>query len=440
MYDIITIGSATVDVFANTTSELVKFITPEGENDFIAYPSGSKILINDIDFLIGGGGTNTAVSFSRLGFKTGFLGKLGEDENAYKVLHLLETEHIDFLGTREGQTGYSIILDSIENDRTILTFKGGNNKLRIDEVDFSKLKTKWLYSSSMVGTSFQTLQNIIHHVHENNIKIAFNPSSYQAKQGLDALRFIVERCTVLIMNVEEAKLLLSKKEFQTKTPKELAQALAIVPGLTVVLTNGPSGAVCYHKGEYYSITPSPNLKVVETTGAGDAFASGFVSGLMYSLTIPDSLKLGMIQAENVITSIGAKNILQSKEQVFAQLEHFKGLVSLGTDNTIIHSLKDQARLTEQLVGTHIQHRVSEDLAFKFSNGNKIVSLEELVHTLIFITPDIFATHVHDGTNYFALWIQEAFGLETLANKIRACQDPYEMSKIIQEFLIKTKGE
>ena len=74
MYDVITVGSATVDVFAKTHfSELIKIIDPKGETDLLAFPSGSKILIDDLEFTAGGGGTNTAVALSRLGHKVGFL-------------------------------------------------------------------------------------------------------------------------------------------------------------------------------------------------------------------------------------------------------------------------------------------------------------------------------------------------------------------------------
>ncbi|MGM5481796.1 MAG: carbohydrate kinase family protein, partial [Nanobdellota archaeon] len=199
-------------MFADTTSELVKFITADGEHDFITYPSGSKILISHLDFLIGGGGTNTATSFSRLGLKTGFLGKLGDDENAIKVLNLLDSEGVDFIGGRGGQTGYSIVLDSIEHDRTILTFKGSNNSLR--EHDFGSdniYHTKWIYSSSMVGESFYTLTKLFDKAHEKGIHIAFNPSNYQANKGLEELSNVLEKCTVVVMNLEEAQLLLDRK-------------------------------------------------------------------------------------------------------------------------------------------------------------------------------------------------------------------------------------
>ena len=83
MYDVITVGSATLDVFAKTRfSELIKIIDPKGETDLIAFPSGSKILVDELEFTTGGGGTNTAVAFSRLGHKVAFVGKLGQGTNS----------------------------------------------------------------------------------------------------------------------------------------------------------------------------------------------------------------------------------------------------------------------------------------------------------------------------------------------------------------------
>jgi len=100
MYDVITVGSATVDVFANTNAELITIKNEERTEHLIAYETGAKILINDLEFQIGGGGTNTAVSFSRLGLKTAFLGKIGRGSNAQSVINLLEHENVKFIGPR----------------------------------------------------------------------------------------------------------------------------------------------------------------------------------------------------------------------------------------------------------------------------------------------------------------------------------------------------
>ena len=129
MYDIITVGSATVDVFTKTRfSELIKIIDPKGETDLLAFPSGSKILIDELEFTIGGGGTNTAVALSRLGHRVAFLGKLGEGTNSEFIHKNLKKEKIDQLCAHgKGNAGYSVILDTIEHDRTILTYKGVND-------------------------------------------------------------------------------------------------------------------------------------------------------------------------------------------------------------------------------------------------------------------------------------------------------------------------
>ncbi|HDI02602.1 MAG TPA: carbohydrate kinase family protein, partial [Candidatus Aenigmarchaeota archaeon] len=139
MYDVVTVGSATLDVFVYTELAEIK----RKSEKLIAYPAGSKILIKKLEFMTGGGGTNTAVAFSRLGLKTAYLGKLGNDYSGKKVIEELRREGVDFIGVKgeEDFTAYSVILDSKEHDRTILTYKGITNHLRFEEINKRKLKT-----------------------------------------------------------------------------------------------------------------------------------------------------------------------------------------------------------------------------------------------------------------------------------------------------------
>ena len=148
-FDVVSFGSAVVDAFIRTNlSE---------KSNFISYPIGTKILIKDLKFDVGGGATNTAVAFSRLGLKTGCICKIGDDEQGNDVLELLRKEKIKFLGTQiKAKTGYSVILDSKEKNRTILTYKGVNNEIGLE--DIKKFKTKWLYLSSLLGKSFNIIR------------------------------------------------------------------------------------------------------------------------------------------------------------------------------------------------------------------------------------------------------------------------------------------
>ena len=111
MFDIITVGSSTVDVFAKTKfSELIKIMDTTGETDLLAYPTGCKILIEELEFSTGGGATNTAVSLARLGHKVACISKMGFGSNADKVKNHLKREKIDtslIVQTKNGRTGYS---------------------------------------------------------------------------------------------------------------------------------------------------------------------------------------------------------------------------------------------------------------------------------------------------------------------------------------------
>ncbi|MFC2135770.1 carbohydrate kinase family protein [Bacteroidota bacterium] len=317
MYDVITVGSNTLDVFAKTDSELIEIKSKNSVEELIAYPLGTKILISELDFMIGGGGTNTGVAFARLGLQTGYLGKIGRDENGLKIFKLLKKEKVDFLGTLGDISGYSVILDSIEDDRTILTYKGCNDNLSFREINLPKLKTKWFYFASMMGKSFETIKKIAEYAGKKKIKIAFNASSYLAEKGFSKLKKILENTNVLVLNKEEAELIGGKGEV-----KDLLQRLKLPNMELVVLTNGSKGAYCYDGKKTYFIKPG-KVKIKETTGAGDAFASTFVAGIIMNKKIEDCLRMAAINAESVIQDYGAKNILLSKNALMKKLKQDK---------------------------------------------------------------------------------------------------------------------
>ncbi len=298
MFDIISFGSATIDIFVETG------LKEKGK--FMAYPVGSKIMVKNLRFDTGGGGTNTAVAFARFGLKTGYIGKLDSGIGGKQVLELLKKEKITFLGTIDKNSksvgGYSIILDSKENDRTVLSYKGVNEKINLS--DIKKEKTKWLYLSSFLGTSFETQKKFAKEMHKKGVKIAFNPSEYLIKKK--NLNEILKITEILILNNEEAKIL-------TKN-KNLLKGLKNLGPKIVVITNKNKTTYAYNGKKKYSIIPH-KVKVVERTGAGDAFASGFVAGQITKKSIPESLKLALSESESVIKYFGTKNKLLKRKLI-----------------------------------------------------------------------------------------------------------------------------
>jgi ribokinase len=318
MYDVITCGSAVVDVFVTTHVDNVLF---KGKKE-IAYPLGTKILIKEKHVMVGGGGTNTAASFARLGLKTAFLGCLGKDNDADYILNSLKNDKIEFIGyqTEKFHSGYSVVLDSQNDDRTILTYKGANN-----ELDYSKLKipkTKWIYSSSLVEKSYQTLVKIASYTQKNNILFAFNPSSYQAKLGLKKLSGVLKCTDLLIFNKEEAEELTGLKGDYSVLIKKIVPHLD--KNATLIITDGSKGAVLHNSKtkETLKMIP-PKIKICETTGAGDSFASTYLAYRIMGKDDKTCLIAAMENAKSIISHLGGKNNLLSRKELDKNIKSSK---------------------------------------------------------------------------------------------------------------------
>lgn len=307
MYDVITFGSATFDVFAKTDSELITIKTMKSTEELIAYPSGSKILMKKLEFCVGGGGTNTAVCISKLGLKSAYIGNIGNDEHGRKVVEALKKEGADFLGTvTDDMTNYSIILDSIGEDRTILVYKDASEKLKYDNIDKVKLMSRWFYFCAL---DIKTLEKLADYAKKNNIKVAFNPSNYLCENGSEPLKKILEKTEALILNDEEAKLLVGNGE----TPILLDRLSKFGPKI-VVLTSGNKGADVLYNDIIYNCE-ALKVKVLETTGAGDAFGASFLAGMLLKNSVEQALKLGIANSASVVTKVGPKAGLLSKQEI-----------------------------------------------------------------------------------------------------------------------------
>jgi len=298
VYDVIVVGGATVDCFVDTGKNLFK-----PTKDVIKFPFGSKVLLQNVQFYSGGGATNISVGLARMGLKVGCVCKIGKDHNAEMILQDLAKEDVDtnLVVKKEGRTGFAVILDARGHDRTILIFKGSNDLLRFSEI--KKRDTQWFYLCTMLGTSFKTLEKLADYAMKKKIRIAFNPSEYLAKRGYDYLDRILHRTEVLILNREEAMLLSKKKDI-----KEILSTLRGFGAHVCVITNGDKEIHAYDGNHFYQVKPHPT-KVVETTGAGDAFGSGFLSAYIKKKDINFALKVGLVNSESVIQHYGAKNKL-----------------------------------------------------------------------------------------------------------------------------------
>ncbi|MBW2965148.1 carbohydrate kinase family protein [Candidatus Woesearchaeota archaeon] len=310
-YDVVCVGSATIDAFVRLPVDLASI------------KHGSKVLIDEIDILTGGGGTNVAVGLARLGLKAGFIGEVGNDLSAGIISRELDREGVDFLVKEHSRhkTAFSVILEAKGKDRSILVHKGASSFLHANEIP-RNLRTDWYYFGSMMGASFETMLRIARIAKRTSTNVFFNPSSYMVEQGVDFLRDAIEASKIILMNKEEAQVLLKDRSSDVR---KLLKGLKELGPEICIITDGSKGVHVFDGRQFYSGTPN-KLKPVDTTGAGDAFGTGFLAGwiMKSSSPVPEriraAIKLGMCESESVIMYTGAKTGLLTRKKALSAMK------------------------------------------------------------------------------------------------------------------------
>ena len=307
-YDVITFGAGSMDIYAKSKKFLAK-----GKD--ICVPVGSKNEVEDIMMFSGGGGTNASATFAKQGLKTGYCGQVGNDcfgDLIIKELGELRINTKLILRTKDKPTNVSVFLASPGRDRTILVYRGASDELSKKDIPWSKIKqAKWFYLAPFSGKLTNLTNDLVDFAKKNKIKVAFNPGYSQLTLPRPVLKRILSKVDVLILNKKEAaQLAIGKKN----------------KGITVI-TKGADGVDIFD-GKYAYSANSLGLKVVDTTGAGDAFGSGFIAGLIQKNDIIFAIQLAMANSGYNITKWGAKDGLLKKGQNWPKVGVKKELIKI----------------------------------------------------------------------------------------------------------------
>lgn len=311
-YDVITFGSALLDVFIKSPEIKVgkskDVYTPEA----LLLPYGVKVDVSELTICSGGGGTNAAVGFTRLGLKTAIVARCGWDLAGKTVRQEIKKEGVydDLLIQLEGEkTDYSTIIRGPDGNRTLLVWRGGT-RLERSVINFKKLNSFWFYIASLEG-NLELLANLVDYAKENHIKVALNPGLREIEQKT-ALLEIARKVDVFIVNKEEAQRLVGMTEDKQSL---FGQMCFYLPKTIAVVTDGPNGAMACVSKKGCLIMEAAQTKVVEQTGAGDAFGSGLVAGLAKGWEIEKAMKLGVGNGGSVVSKVGAKAGLIKESEV-----------------------------------------------------------------------------------------------------------------------------
>jgi ribokinase len=308
-FDIITIGSALLDIYLRS-DEFKKIPSGDFEGGVaLCEAYGGKVEVKDVEVTTGGGGTNNAVSYARKGFKVATIIEMGKDLVAATIKEELRREGVDLsfvVEEEDEETGLSSIMVSSDGGRAIAVYRGASKMLTETDIPWERLETEWLHISSL-GGQVELLHELLRFAREKGIKVVANPG----KSEIEALRDrggvdVFKGVEVLLLNREEAQML-TKIEFDKE---EVWREQNLVGPRIVVTTDGVDGGkVCVEgKSIFYK---AEKVVVVEETGAGDAFGSGLVAGLMRGKDIETAIAWGKRQAARVVQFMGPKKGLMS---------------------------------------------------------------------------------------------------------------------------------
>ncbi|MCD8508328.1 MAG: carbohydrate kinase family protein [Candidatus Pacebacteria bacterium] len=320
--DFLAIGDTVVDAFIELQDAEVHCDIDSAACK-ISMTWGDKIPYRDVHVVYAvGNSPNASVSAARLGLSSGIMTHLGTDQDGDDSVAALErdgvlTEYI----TRDPdhKTNYHYVL-SFNAERTILI---KHEKFTYDlarQVAGKKLP-KWIYFSSVGEHGLPYHHDIVQWVTDNNIKMAFQPGTFQISLGSEKLKDVYAASEVFFCNVEEPQRILNT---ETRDLPTLLKGIHALGPKIVFITDGPEGAYAYdsHHQEMWFMPIYPDPKPpVERTGAGDAFSSTATAALAAGKSVREAIMWGPINSMNVVQHIGAQAGLLSRDELLKYLEN-----------------------------------------------------------------------------------------------------------------------
>jgi ribokinase len=311
--DFLAIGDIVIDAFIKLQDAEIEI---ENGVKMLEMRFGEKIPYESVKVVKAvGNSPNAAVSAARLGLSSAIMTHVGNDDFGKECIDAVKENGVinDYITIENGKTtNYHYVL-SFQAERTILI---KHEKYNYDlKKQTEGLIPKWVYFSSVGEDSMQYHSDIASWVSENNIKMAFQPGTFQISLGTEKLADIYAATEIFVCNVEEAQKILGT---QSTDVKELMKSIHRFGPKIVCITDGPNGAYAYDsytdEAWFQPIYPDPKPPV-ERTGAGDSFASTFTSAIILGKSVSEALSWGPINSMNVVQYIGAQEGLMSREKL-----------------------------------------------------------------------------------------------------------------------------
>ncbi|NTW14093.1 MAG: carbohydrate kinase family protein [Candidatus Moranbacteria bacterium] len=315
-YQVICIGSSSKDIFLPTDEGTIL----ETPNDLtskrkVEFEIGGKYRVGDRYDAVGGVAANVAQAIAKLGVRVAIMSKIGDDEIGRWILSRfrfagVNTELIDVDKGTESDLSAIIVLKQ-DGERVIFHNRDANEQLVIDAKSLEG--TEWIFVSSLNGDWEKKLTEVFDAAMKSAIPVAFNPGQHNLRENPKLILEMAARSDMLMLNKDEAIELIQKSD-EPASPEQLddeeflIRTLAAAGAKTIALTDGERGAWGFTDGELVHCPATKVERVIDTTGAGDAFAAVFFASVaFFGKSVRDALRYGSVEGGSVVTRYGASS-------------------------------------------------------------------------------------------------------------------------------------
>lgn len=325
MYDLITIGDSTIDHYfkihnAHTSCNLNR-TSCQLNLDY-----GSKIPVDSYNQIVAGNNANVAVGTSRSGLKVATYTNVGGDDGGSSIIKILKKEGIDtkYIKINPSLSSNVSAIINFQGERTILVY---HQPWQYDLPDFDK--TSWVYLTSLSASFAESnlIAQLVSFLERTRAKLIFGPGTYQLKAGVKKYPQLLSLMKALIVNLEEAKIILEEDEDKKIAVKKLLEKLHDLGPEIIIITDGDKGSYGFDGNNYYHLGVFP-AELIEMTGAGDAYCSGLIAGLNHHQDLSEAMRWGTANSASVIKQIGPQEGLLSYDKMQSILQENSKIIAI----------------------------------------------------------------------------------------------------------------
>lgn len=324
MFDLISIGDSVVNTFIPL---LDAEIEDSSNSDVrrISMPLGVKVPVGQSVSFVAGNALNNIVGCANLGLKTAVYTHIGNDFNGERIKSRLKEKNVDLRYVKVEQilpSNHHIVLD-FKGERTILIYHEPW-EYELPDLD----RSKWVFFTSLASSYINSsiVDQLAQYLERTGAKLVFSPGTFQIKNGIKKNPKLLSLTETFICNLEEAKLSLGYKDSDNIAIKKLLKGILDLGPRMGIITDGKEGSYGADGENFYELAIFP-AEAEETTGAGDAYASGVLSGLFYGKNLPEAMRWGAANAASVIEKIGPNEGLLTYEKMQNKLKENSKIIT-----------------------------------------------------------------------------------------------------------------